>query len=98
MLVKIPNDILPIVLQFFPWNDFLSVTKASTLLFLLKNLEVFEKLSGDQIFNDRKTKFLKIGRDQGFKKPSDSLGEQLAYVEPGMSKIIRFIQERKNLL
>ncbi len=65
---------------------------------ILKNLEVFEKLSGDQIFNDRKTKFLKIGRDQGFKKSSGGLGEQLAYVEPGMSKIIRFIQERKNLL
>ena len=35
---------------------------------ILKNLKVFENLSGEEIFNQRKTKFLKIGRDQGFKK------------------------------
>ena len=64
---------------------------------ILKNLESFKNLSGDEIFNQRKTKFLKIGRDQGFRKPSDALGEQLGYVEPGLSKITRFIQERKNL-
>ena len=63
---------------------------------ILKNLENFNNLSGEEIFNQRKTKFLKIGRDQGFKKPSDAFGEQLGYVEPGISKITRFIQERKN--
>ncbi len=64
---------------------------------IIKNLEIFKNLSGEEIFNQRKTKFLKIGRDQGFKKPSDALGEQLGYVEPGISRITRFIQERKNL-
>jgi len=65
---------------------------------ILKNLENFENLSGEQIFNQRKTKFLKIGREQGFKKPSDALGEKLSYAEPGFSKFARFIQDRKNLL
>ena len=64
---------------------------------ILKNLESFENLSGEQIFNQRKTKFLKIGRDQGFKKPTDAIGENLAYTVPSISKITRFIQERKNL-
>ena len=64
---------------------------------ILKNLESFQNLSGEEIFNQRKTKFLKIGRDQGFRKPSDALGEQLGYVEPSISKITRLIQERKNL-
>tara|TARA_Y100000590_G_scaffold397288_1_gene478725 strand:- start:85 stop:1194 length:1110 start_codon:yes stop_codon:yes gene_type:complete len=64
---------------------------------IMQNLEGFKNLSGEQIFNQRKTKFLKIGRDQGFKKPSDAVAENLAYVEPGISKITRFIQKRKNL-
>jgi len=64
---------------------------------ILKNLESFQNLSGEEIFTQRKTKFLKIGRDQGFRKPPDALGEQLGYVEPNISKITRFIQERKNL-
>ena len=64
---------------------------------ILNNLESFQGLSGDEIFNQRKTKFLKIGRGQGFRKSSDALGEQLGYVEPNISKISRFILERKNL-
>ena len=65
---------------------------------ILKNLESFENLSGEQVFNQRKTKFLKIGREQGFKKASDVLSEKLSYAEPGFSKFTRFIQDRKNLL
>jgi len=64
---------------------------------ILKNLESFQNLSGEEIFNQRKIKFLKIGRDQGFKKPSDAIGEKLGYVEPGISKVTRFIHKRKNL-
>ncbi len=33
---------------------------------ILKNLEFFKDMSGDQIFNDRKNKFLRIGRNKGF--------------------------------
>tara|TARA_A100001011_G_scaffold383561_1_gene454943 strand:- start:153 stop:1262 length:1110 start_codon:yes stop_codon:yes gene_type:complete len=64
---------------------------------ILKNLEIFNDLSGDEIFNQRKTKFLKIGRDQGFNKTPGTMSEKLTYVQPSISKITRFIKERKNL-
>ena len=59
---------------------------------ILKNLETFKNLSGEEIFNQRKTKFLKIGRDQGFRKDTGAPDGNLAYTEPGISKITRFIQ------
>ena len=59
---------------------------------------MFDNLSREQIFNQRKTRFLQIGRDQGFKKPSDAFGEKLGYVEPSFSKLNRFVMQRKNLL
>ena len=55
-------------------------------------------MSGDQIFNHRKTKFLKVGRDQGFKKAKDTIDNNLAFVEPTTSKIIRLLQKRKSLV
>ena len=33
---------------------------------LKKNLDYFKNMSSDEIFNDRKNKFLKIGRNKGF--------------------------------
>jgi len=33
---------------------------------LSRNLEKFKNMSSDEIFNDRKSKFLKIGRKKGF--------------------------------
>ena len=65
---------------------------------ILKYLENFESLSGDQILNHRKTKFLKVGRDQGFKKAKDTIDNNLAFVEPTTSKIIRLFQKRKSLV
>ena len=65
---------------------------------ILKNLQSFENLSGEQIFNQRKTRFLKIGRDKGFKKPSDAFDEGLGYIEPSFSKITRLVQQRKKTL
>ena len=65
---------------------------------ILKYLENFESLSGDQILNHRKTKFLKVGRDQGFKKAKDTIDNNLAFVEPTTSKIIRLLQKRKSLV
>ena len=43
---------------------------------ILKNLKDFENLSGEEILHQRKTKFLKIGRDQGFRKSSDAIQEK----------------------
>ena len=64
---------------------------------ILKNLELFKNLSGDEIFNERKAKFLKIGRDQGFSKSPAHPGQNLGYTESGFLKIYRFFQNRKNL-
>ena len=65
---------------------------------ILKNLEEFENLSGIQIFEQRKNRFLKIGRDQGFKKSSNiepSIG--LSYIQPGYNKFIRTFKNNKKL-
>ena len=38
-----------------------------------KNLDYFKDLSSDEIMNERKNKFLKIGRNQGFISNSEDL-------------------------
>jgi acetyl-CoA carboxylase carboxyl transferase subunit alpha len=65
---------------------------------ILKSLKSFEGLSGQDIFDQRKMKFLKIGRDRGFKKSFDMPGKGLGYVEPSLSKALRFVQSKKNIL
>ncbi len=65
---------------------------------ILENLKVYENLSGDEIFNLRKARFLKIGRDKGFKRPSDINGQNLAYSESKISRFIEFAKDRKKLL
>ena len=35
---------------------------------IIKNLRYFENLSGNEVYNDRKAKFLKVGRERGFTK------------------------------
>ena len=65
---------------------------------ILKNLKSFEGLSGQDIFDQRKMKFLKIGRDRGFKKSLDMSGKGLSYVEPNYFKALRFVQSKKNIL
>ena len=58
----------------------------------------FQNLSGEQIFEQRKNRVLKIGRDQGFKnsgKTDSKIG--LSYIEPGYYKLSRFFKKNKNL-
>ena len=55
-------------------------------------------MSGQEIFDQRKMKFLKIGRDRGFKKSFDTSDKGLGYVEPRLFKILRFVQSKKNIL
>ena len=38
---------------------------------ILKNLRQYEGLSREEVYNDRKAKFLKIGRDKGFTESAD---------------------------
>ena len=42
-------------------------------LLLSKNLNYFKDLSSEEILNERKNKFLKIGRNQGFISSSEDL-------------------------
>ena len=65
---------------------------------ILKSLKSFEGLSGQDIFDQRKMKFLKIGRDRGFKKSFDMSDKGLGYVEPRFFKALRFVQSKKNIL
>ena len=62
---------------------------------LVKNLKSFENLSKDEIFENRKAKFLKIGRDQGFSKSSSLNESSLSYSETIFQKIISQIKANK---
>jgi len=65
---------------------------------IIKNLKSFENLSGDQIYNQRKVKFLKIGRDQGFKTSTGLNESKLSYVETGLPQFFKFTQNKKVIL
>ena len=56
------------------------------------NLNFFESMSKDEIFDHRKNKFLKIGRDNGFNQSSKLEDKNLLYKEPSFAKI------KKNLI
>tara|TARA_B100000579_G_scaffold138424_1_gene112444 strand:- start:180 stop:1274 length:1095 start_codon:yes stop_codon:yes gene_type:complete len=56
---------------------------------ILNNLKSFQNLSGEEIYNERKTKFLKIGRDQGFKTPSQSKNLGLRFRETSLFTILK---------
>ena len=54
---------------------------------IVKNLKYFENYSKDEIYEHRKTKFLQIGRDQGFTKSSNLSDGNLSYKESTFRKI-----------
>ncbi len=62
---------------------------------ILNNLKSFQNLSGEEIYNERKTKFLKIGRDQGFKTPSQSKNLGLRFRE---TSLFTFLKDKKAIL
>ncbi len=61
---------------------------------ILKNLEYFKNMSSDQIFNDRKNKFLRIGRNKGF---MDSL-EDLSSLKTSQNNLEKILKNKKILL
>jgi Acetyl-CoA carboxylase alpha subunit len=65
---------------------------------ILENLKSFENLSGDQIYNQRKTKFLKIGRDQGFKGSAETTGKGLGYTETKFFNIFSYFKNKKIII
>ena len=54
---------------------------------IIKNLKNFENFSKDEIYDHRKSKFLQIGRDQGFNKFSNISDGGLSYKESTFSKV-----------
>ena len=40
-----------------------------------KNLKLFDNVSGEEVLNQRKNKFLKIGRDKGFTSNPDKISD-----------------------
>ena len=61
---------------------------------IIKNLRSFENFSKEEVYDHRKAKFLKIGRDQGFSKSSD-LDTGLSYKGSDIQKIITHIVKNK---
>ena len=62
---------------------------------IIKNLRSFEKLSKEEIYDHRKTKFLQIGRDQGINKSSSFKDDGLIYMMPTLQKIKHNIYKNK---
>jgi acetyl-CoA carboxylase carboxyl transferase subunit alpha len=56
---------------------------------LVENLKYFENLSRDEIYDHRKAKFLKIGREGGFTKSANLSDTNLRYSESLISKAKR---------
>ncbi len=61
---------------------------------IIKNLRSFENFSREEVYDHRKVKFLKIGRDQGFSKSSD-LDAGLSYKGSDVQKIKTHIVKNK---
>ena len=55
----------------------------------------FKAFSKEEIYNDRKDKFLKIGRDKGFTKSSNLSDQGLGYKEPFVARIKRNLVQNK---
>ena len=62
---------------------------------IIKNLHFFENFSKEEIYEQRKTKFLKIGRDKGFTKSSKSDNLGLGYEQSILLKVKRHLTENK---
>ena len=61
---------------------------------IMKNLKSFDNLSKEEIYDHRKSKFLQIGRDQGFSK-SNNLEGGLSYKDTNIQKFVTHIQKNK---
>jgi acetyl-CoA carboxylase carboxyl transferase subunit alpha len=62
---------------------------------LIKNLRTFDDLSREEVYEQRKSKFLKIGRDKGFAKSSNLNDKGLGYTEPLSLKVKRNLEKNK---
>ena len=69
---------------------------ASDLKFsIIKNLNIFQKYSREEIYDHRKSKFLQIGRDKGFSKSSNLNDSGLSYKDTQLDKILHHFYKNK---
>ena len=61
---------------------------------LIENLKFFQGMSKNEIYDHRKSRFLKIGRDKGFAKSSQT-DSGLGYKEPKYAKIVKNLNKNK---
>ena len=64
---------------------------------IIKNLRYFENLSRNEVYNDRKAKFLKIGRERGFAKSASPNDIGLVYKESYLDKARREFNKNQYL-
>jgi acetyl-CoA carboxylase carboxyl transferase subunit alpha len=64
---------------------------------IIKNLQYFESLSRDEVYDHRKTKFLKIGRERGFSKSVNPNNNSFGYKESYFEKISREFNKNQYL-
>ena len=62
---------------------------------IIKNLRYYENLSEEEVYDDRKTKFLKIGRNKGFTESTSLTESSLKYKESFLFKIKREFNNNK---
>tara|TARA_B100000767_G_scaffold253037_1_gene257277 strand:+ start:1873 stop:2985 length:1113 start_codon:yes stop_codon:yes gene_type:complete len=64
---------------------------------IVKNLRYYESFSRDEVYNDRKNKFLKIGRNKSFVKSDDLTDKNFGYKDSFLSKIKLEFDSKKYL-
>ena len=62
---------------------------------IIKNLNYFKNFSRDDVYDHRKDKFLRIGRDKGFTKSSNLSDQGLGYKEPPTIRFKRHVVKNK---
>tara|TARA_B100000780_G_C20839619_1_gene333667 strand:+ start:8 stop:559 length:552 start_codon:yes stop_codon:yes gene_type:complete len=62
---------------------------------IIKNLKYFENFTRDEIYDDRKAKFLKIGREGGFSKAAILNNSSLRYKEFYLNKVRRVFNKNQ---
>ena len=62
---------------------------------IIKNLKSFKNFSKDEVYDHRKTKFLQIGRDQGFSKSTNLNNTGLSYKDSSLQKIKIHLDKNK---
>ena len=64
---------------------------------IVENLKYYENFSREEVYNDRKRKFLKIGRDKGFAKSSNLSDSSFGYKASLTTKFKREFESNKHL-